>query len=369
MYVKNLRLINFRNYGSLNIQLNKGVNLFIGKNAQGKTNLLESIYFCSTGKSFKTNSDKDIINFNKNVSYIGALLKSQNKEKLIEIKLDRNKTKIIRINKVELEKHKRLHSGLNVVIFSPEDLRLIKDGPFVRRNFLDMEIIQIKPLYEYNISRYNKILFQRNNLLKSKKNNGQLLDIFDFQLANIGTEIIIERNKFINDLSYVSNLVHKKLTNNMEDLTLNYITNVTETKNVKDIIEKDFLYRLKQNRKRDLFKGTTGIGPHRDDIKILINDLDTRSFASQGQQRTAVLSIKLAEVELIKKEKGEYPILLLDDVLSELDEDRRKYLINNFSNLQTIVTSTDVIEIEEMEDIKKKIFYINNGDVYEKGDI
>lgn len=195
------------------------------------------------------------------------------------------------------------------------------------------------------------------------------MDIFDFQLANIGTEIIIERNKFINDLSYVSNLVHKKLTNNMEDLTLNYITNVTETKNVKDIIEKDFLYRLKQNRKRDLFKGTTGIGPHRDDIKILINDLDTRSFASQGQQRTAVLSIKLAEVELIKKEKGEYPILLLDDVLSELDEDRRKYLINNFSNLQTIVTSTDVIEIEEMEDIKKKIFYINNGDVYEKGDI
>ncbi len=369
MYVKNLRLINFRNYGSLNIQLNKGVNLFIGKNAQGKTNLLESIYFCSTGKSFKTNSDKDIINFNKNVSYIGALLKSQNKEKLIEIKLDRNKTKIIRVNKIELEKHKKLQSGLNVVIFSPEDLRLIKDGPFVRRNFLDMEITQIKPMYDYNISRYNKILFQRNNLLKSRKNNEQLLDIFDFQLANIGTEIIIERNKFINDLSYVSNLVHKKLTNNMENLTLNYITNVTETKNVKDIIERDFLDRLKQNRKRDLFKGTTGIGPHRDDIKILINDFDTRSFASQGQQRTAVLSIKLAEVELIKKEKGEYPILLLDDVLSELDEDRRKYLINNFSNLQTIVTSTDVIEIEEMEDIKKKIFYIKNGAVHEKGDI
>lgn len=366
MYVKNLRLINFRNYGSLNIKLNKGVNLFIGKNAQGKTNLLESIYYCATGKSFKTSSDKDIINFKKDVSYIGALLKSQNKEKLIEIKLDRNKPKIIRINKVELEKHKKLHSGLNVVVFSPEDLRLIKDGPFVRRNFLDTEISQIKPIYGYNINRYNKILFQRNNLLKSKKNNEHLLDIFDIQLANIGTKIIMERNRFIKELSQESNIIHKKLTNNIENLVLNYITNVTDTKNIENLIEKEFIDRLKRNRKRDLFKGTTGIGPHRDDIKISINDFDTRSFASQGQQRTAVLSIKLAEVEIIKKEKGEFPILLLDDVLSELDEERRKYLISNFNNLQTIVTSTDVVNIEEMKDINKKIFYIKNGIILEK---
>lgn len=366
MYVKNLRLINFRNYGSLNIKLNKGVNLFIGKNAQGKTNLLESIYYCATGRSFKTSSDKDIINFNKDVSYIGALLKSQNKEKLIEIKLDRNKPKIIRINKVELDKHKKLYSGLNVVVFSPEDLRLIKDGPYVRRNFLDIEISQIKPIYEYNISRYNKILFQRNNLLKSNKNNEQLLDIFDIQLANIGTKIIMERNKFVKDLSYESNIIHNKLTDNIEDLDLNYITNVTDTKDREDKIEEEFIYKLKRNRNRDLLKGTTSIGPHRDDIKISINNFDTRSFASQGQQRTAVLSIKLAEVEIIKKEKGEFPILLLDDVLSELDGERRKYLINNFNNLQTIVTSTDAINIEEMKNIDKKVFYIKDGIILEK---
>src|SRR5699024_3257071 len=174
------------------------------------------------------------------------------------------------------------------------------------------------------------------------------------------------RNRFIKELSQESNIIHKKLTNNIENLILNYITNVTDTKNIENLIEKEFIDRLKRNRKRDLFKGTTGIGPHRDDIKISINDFDTRSFASQGQQRTDVLSIKLAEVEIIKKEKGEFHILLLDDVLSELDEERRKYLISNFNNLQTIVTSTDVVDIEEMKDINKKIFYIKNGIILEK---
>ncbi len=370
MYIESLRLINFRNYSSLNIELNEGVNLFVGKNAQGKTNLLESMYMCATGKSFKTNYDKEMIKFEKNESYIGAILKYQNTEKLVEIKLERDKSKIIKINKIPLEKHKELYNGLNVVVFSPEDLRLIKDGPFERRKFLDTEISQIKPMYRYNINRYNKILFQRNNLLKTKKNErniNKLLDIFDLQLTDVGTEIIIERYKFVEDLSHISKGIHKNLTNGEENLSLSYINNVANNKNDKIIIEQIFMKKLKQNRKRDLLKGTTEFGPHRDDIKININNFDTRSFASQGQQRTAVLSIKLGEVELIKKEKGEFPILLLDDVLSELDEDRRKYLLKNFNKLQTIITSTDTIDLFESKNIEKEIFYIKNGNISSKG--
>ena len=364
MNVESIRLINFRNYNNLNIKLNNETNIFIGNNAQGKTNLLESIYICATGRSFRTNRDKEIINLNKNQAYIGAKIKVNGTEKFIEIKMDRNKQKRIRINRVELKNFRELHSGLNVVVFSPDDLKLIKDGPGERRNFLDASISQIKPIYKHNINRYNKILFQRNNLLKSNKTKSdtlKLLEIFDLQLTKVGVEIIISRYKFIRELSKIAENIHKNLTLKKERLTINYISNIDLTQENKDIMEKDFITKLKLNINKDLALGTTEIGPHRDDMEIKINNMNARTFASQGQQRTIVLSIKLSEVEIIKLDKGNYPVLLLDDVFSELDEERRKYLTMSFNGKQTIITSTDLMDLGKIEEINKSIFYIKDG--------
>lgn len=363
MHVENIRLINFRNYYSLNIDLNKKTNIFIGKNAQGKTNLLEAIYICATGRSFRTNRDKEIINFNKNEAYVGAQMNIGRFEKFIEIKMERDKTKRIRVNKTELKSYKELYSGLNVVVFSPEDLKLVKEGPGERRNFLDMEISQIKPVYSYNINRYNKILFQRNNLLRSskfQKNIKSLLEIFDIQLAKIGTDIIIERNKYIDELSKISNITHNKITLSNEDLELKYISNIEILDNKLEM-EKYYIDKLNKNIDKDIESASTGLGPHRDDILMTINNKDLKIYGSQGQQRTVVLSIKLSEVELIKKERGIYPVLLLDDVFSELDEERRKYLIRSFQDMQTLITVTDAIDLKEMNNIEKSVFYIENG--------
>lgn len=364
MNVESIRLINFRNYYDVSLNLNKRINIFVGKNAQGKTNLLESIYISALGRSFRTNRDREIINLNKQEAYIGSKINVGRTEKLIEIKLEKDKPKRIKVNKVELKNIKELYSGLNVVIFSPDDLRLIKDGPAERRNFLDLSISQIRPVYKYNINKYNKVLFQRNNLLKSNKSKAHilnLLEIFDIQLAKIGTEIIISRLQFVSNLSKITKKIHNKLTLGEEELNLKYNSNIKITN--KNTIEKNFLEQLKINTNKDLVTGVTSIGPHRDDIKIKINNIDARTYASQGQQRTIVLSIKLSEVEIIKMERGVYPVLLLDDVFSELDIDRRKYLTRSFNDMQTIITSTDIIDLDEFNEIEKSIFYIENGEI------
>lgn len=368
MNIESIRLINFRNYKSLTIKLNKQINIFIGNNAQGKTNLLESIYMCATGRSFRTNRDKEIINLNKEEAYIGANIKINNYERFIELKMERDKPKTIRVNKIALKNYKELNSGLNVVVFSPDDLKLVKDGPGERRNFLDLSISQIKPVYKHNLNRYNKILFQRNNLLKSKKPKTEiisLLEIFDLQLANVGTEIILERMKFIKELSSMANDIHNNLTFGKENLNLKYISNIDLNQKYKKNLEKNFLRKIEQNLDRDFKIGTTGIGPHRDDMEISINDMDARTYGSQGQQRTIVLSLKLSEVEIIKEDRGTYPVLLLDDVFSELDGDRRKYLTRSFNNMQTIITSTDVLDLDKLNEIEKSTFYIENGEVVE----
>lgn len=369
MYIEDIRLINFRNYNSLNIKLNKNMNIFIGKNAQGKTNLLESIYICATGGSFRTNRDRELINFYKNEAYIGANVNFNENKRLIEIKLDRNRQKRVKINRVELDNLKELNSGLNVVIFSPEDLKIVKDGPSERRNFLDLSISQIRPVYKYNLNRYNKILYQRNNLLKSNKSKNDiinLIEIFDIQMAKTGTEIILSRKEFLNRLSNESYIIHKQLTSEDEKLDLNYISNVDFYNKNKNEIENNFLKKLKSNVRKDLMTGSTEIGPHRDDIEIKINNMNTRAFASQGQQRTIVLSIKLSQVEIIYMEKGVYPVLLLDDVFSELDGERRKYLSKSFNKMQTIITSTDLLGLEELEKMDKSIFYIDEGEIVYK---
>jgi len=369
VYVKSIRLINFRNYNKLDVQLNDKLNIFLGDNAQGKTNLLESIYICANGKSYRTNRDKELINLEKDKAYIGIEVQKEHFNKYIEVKLEKDKAKRIRINKVELDKLSELTGQINVVIFSPEDLRLVKEGPSERRGFLDNEISQIKPKYKYNLGRYNKILVQRNNLLKIAqydKEKLKLIDVWDTQLSNIAAEIILSRLDFIDKISKISQDIHNKLTGDKEKLTLKYLSSF----NIKDMDKKEiqiyFKKILKDNLDRDIEKGVTEYGPHRDDIDILINNLSSRIFGSQGQQRTAALSVKLAEVELINMETGEYPVLLLDDVLSELDNNRRKYLISTFKDIQTIITSTDDIDTDELVDIDKSIYKIKKGNVLQK---
>ncbi len=365
MHVENIKLINYRNYDNLYVELNGKTNIFIGKNAQGKTNLLEAIYMCARGKSFRTNRDREIINFDKTQAYIGANMNVGQFDKLIEIKMERNKTKRIKVNKTELKNYKELYSGLNVVIFSPEDLNLIKGGPQERRTFLNGEISQVKPIYHHNISRYNRVLFQRNNALKSakfKKNISSILDVFDLQLIKLGSEIIIERNKYIKELSCISNRIHKTTTSGMENLSLKYSSNIDIYED-KIEMEKKYLEKLKNNIAKDIETNFTEFGPHRDDIEMFTNDKDLKTFGSQGQQRTAVLSIKLSEVELINRQVGNYPVLLLDDVFSELDEERRKYLVKSFKDMQTIITVTDAVELNDLADIEYKVFHIEDGNL------
>lgn len=369
MNIERIRLINFRNYISLNLELNKKTNVFVGRNAQGKTNLLEAIYVCATGKSFRTNNDREMINFEKDEAYIGAHMNIEHYERFIEVKLERNQAKTIRINKNKLENNKELNSGLNVVVFAPDDLRLVKDGPAKRRDFLDSEISQIKPIYQFNISRYNKILYQRNNILRSNKlykEKKELLDIFDIQLVKIGSQVIQERNKYIKDLSKISRKIHKRVTSSDEKIKLEYETNVEYNSDL-NILMKSYLNELEKNIDRDIEAKNTSLGPHRDDMKVYINGKDLRIYGSQGQQRTTVLSIKLSEVELIKQVRGNYPILLLDDVFSELDSERRKYLIDSLKNIQTIITVTDTMNLEEMIDIDKSIFYVKDGMLNKRG--
>ena len=366
MIVEGIRLINFRNYNNVGVGFSPGINILIGKNAQGKTNLLEAIYMCSTGRSFRTNRDREIINFQKDEAYVGTQLKIGERDKLTEIKLERDKTKRIKVNKIELKNYRELDTGLKVVLFSPEDLRLIKEGPNNRRNYLDMSISQIKPLYHYNLRRYNKILFQRNNLLKSFRFKGDLsglLDVFDMQLAKSGALIMLERNNYLKLLLKEATNIHTIIANGKETLDIEYNSSVTIEETLSQV-ETNLLESLRKTRQKDIEVRTTEIGPHRDDFSILINGVDSKTYASQGQQRSIVLTLKLSEVEILKKDTGYYPVLLLDDVYSELDEDRRRYLTELFSRMQTFITTTDAVEINGFERFDKEYFYVQEGCLY-----
>lgn len=350
---------------NLNVELNNTLNIFVGDNAQGKTNLLESIYICSNGKSYRTSKDKELINLDKNKAYIGLKVIKERFTKSIEIKFDKEVKKRIKVNKVELNKNSELVGVLNVVVFSPEDLKLVKEGPSERRSFLDGEISQIRPRYKYSLAKYNRILMQRNNLLKSRINQNcyNMLDVWDTQLSHAGADIIVERIKFIEKLAIISKNIHNKLTGGLEELKLKYLPSFQVDGLNRQDVQMSLKSILEKNIEKDIQKGNTEFGPHRDDLDIIINEVSARTFGSQGQQRTAALSLKLAEVELIKYEIGEYPVLLLDDVFSELDINRRKFLITTFKEIQTIITSTDDIDLVELKDIEKKVFFIEQGKV------
>lgn len=352
MHVEKLSLKNFRNLDDLTLELDKGINIFSGENAQGKTNLLESIYFCATGRSHRTHLYKELIKFGEKETYIKLFANNDSFVDCISVHIKKESNKGIAVNNIPVKKLGELFGILLVVIFSPEDLQLIKAGPSERRKFMDMELCQLSPLYYYELGQYYNVLRQRNNLLKEIKKNIGLKDtmfVWDQQLITHGIKIMKHRQNFIEKINIISNKIHSNITNNKECLNIIYRPNTTDS---------DFLIKLNKNIDRDIMQGSTSVGIHKDDLGIFINDIDVRTYGSQGQQRTASLSTKFAEIELIYQEKKTYPVVLLDDVLSELDETRQKFLLEQIENLQTIITCTGI------EDIIKKISHLVNINIY-----
>lgn len=348
MYIKKIQVQNFRNYEKQEVELDKKINIFYGNNAQGKTNILEAIFFSAFGKSFRTSKEKEIIKKDENFSNINIEYEKKDRSGKISISISDKKN--ISINGVKIKKLSELLGNVNIVIFTPDDINILKDGPQKRRRFLDMMIGQLRTNYLYNMNMYLKTLEQRNNYLKQKNINNEMLDIWDEKLAEYGFKIHNYRNEFINKIEEKIKDIHKNITN--EEIEIKYIS---DSSNKEEIIE-----QLKKKRNTDIFRGYTSVGIHRDDFKVYINNEEVSIYGSQGQNRTAVLSLKMAELEVINEDIGEYPILLLDDFMSELDEKRISNFLMNINNIQVIITCTKNMEIKNSKSYEVrqgKIFY------------
>jgi DNA replication and repair protein RecF len=363
MKVKTLSLINYRNYEDLKIDFINNINIFIGQNAQGKTNIVEAIYYAAMGKSHRSNNDQELIKWQKNNAMIKldfTRLEIENNLNF-QFKLAQNKEIIYNSHNI---KPKDLIGLLNVVLFSPEDLSLIKGAPAGRRRFLDTEISQANPAYYKQLLQYNRIILQRNNLLKKIKERKavkDLLDSWDEQLVILAEKITKKRIESVKKLNMLANLMHRKISTNKENLEISYDINGWD--NDENLKLLDFYYKkISENRELDIVRGSTSIGPQRDDIILKVNNVNLRTFGSQGQQRTGVLALKLAELEFIKSETGEYPILLLDDVMSELDFNRREQLLSFIKDkIQTFITATDRNYFPG--NITAKIFKVEQGKI------
>lgn len=368
MKIRQITLKNYRNYETCAVSFSPKLNLIIGPNGQGKTNLLEALYVSGFGKSFRTSKDVEWIKLGEEATFIRLEYEKMGQSGQIEIKLLKNKKKEIKVNGVHLTKMSELIGYLNLVLFSPEDLRLVKESPGERRKFIDRELSHISPAYCHHLIRYNKILDQRNTALKQmnfqKKLSPELLDIWDEQLAEFGAHLILRRHDFIEKLSPVSAQIHSEITEEKENLFVNYICSIKIT-NFKeyDTIKSDFLETLSKNRLKDYERGFTQYGPHRDDLGLEIDGKELRTYGSQGQQRTAALALKLSEIEIIYNVVGEYPVLLLDDVMSELDVRRQNYLIKTFDKVQTIITTTEVGQIYRDHLQSGRLFEVSEGSI------
>ncbi len=357
MIIKSIELADYRNYDSLTMEFCEGTNILYGDNAQGKTNILEAIYVASTTKSHKGSKDKDIVNFDKEEAHIRTYIEKEGVNTRIDMHLRKSKSKGIAIDGQKIKKAADLLGLCNVVFFSPEDLGIIKNGPSERRRFVDMELCQLDNFYLYNLNNYNKIINQRNKLLKDMYMNPQLketLNIWDMQLVSYGSKIIERRKLFVEQLNEIIYDIHKKLSGGKEELTIKYEP---------DVNIDEFEQKLKYSQDRDIKTKMTSVGPHRDDFCFLVGDTDIRKFGSQGQQRTAALSLKLSEIELVKKITKDTPILLLDDVLSELDSNRQNYLLNSIGDIQTIITCTGLEEFVNNRFEIDRVFKVANGEV------
>ncbi|HZJ57964.1 MAG TPA: DNA replication/repair protein RecF [Clostridia bacterium] len=348
MYLRELGLTNYRNYSKLELDFNSNLIIFSGRNAQGKTNILESIFLSCTGRSHRTPRDKELILQGEKEAAIRTMVQKREGPSLIEITLGVKENKKIHINGMAAQRLGELMGHINSVLFSPEDLKLVKGGPAERRRFMDMEISQIKPQYFYSLQQYNRILSHRNNLLKDINENSSLkstLPVWDEQIARVGTYIIAERLDFTENIGKIAHNIHRQISSSGENLEVLYDPSIRFDSPHKNEIEECYLRTLESNHEEDIRRGRTGKGCHRDDLIIGIDDMDVRTFGSQGQQRTSVLSLKLSEIEMMFRETGEYPLLLLDDVLSELDRYRQEQLLSYFDKLQTFMTLTDYPDI------------------------
>ena len=357
MKIKQLKLKNYRNYNLLDLSFDDSTNIFYGDNAQGKTNILESIYLCGTTKSHRGTKDRDLIKFGEEESHIEAIVEKNNTPFKIDIHLKKNSPKGIAINKIPIKRASELFGIINIVFFSPEDLNIIKNGPAERRRFIDLELAQLDKVYLSDLSNYNRIVNQRNKLLKDvydRKDLMETLDIWDLQLVQYGNKIINRRNIFISQLNEIIEKVHSHLTGGKEKLSLQYESSIGVL---------DLEKALFKNRERDIKMKSTSVGPHRDDLCFISNGLDIRKFGSQGQQRTAALSLKLSEIEIVKKIINDEPILLLDDVLSELDKNRQNYLLDSIRDIQTLITCTGLDDFVNHRFSINKIIHVEQGHV------
>ena len=357
MKIKSLKLKNFRNYDLLKLEFDDATNIFYGDNAQGKTNILESIYLSGTTKSHRGTKDRDLVQFGQEESHIEAVVEKNGITYQIDMHLKKNSPKGIAINKIPIRKASELFGIINIVFFSPEDLNIIKNGPSERRRFIDLELSQLDKVYLNNLSNYNRIVNQRNHLLKDitqQRNLMETLDVWEIQLIQYVNKIMDRRKQFVNEINKIISNIHKKLTGQREEIHLIYepsIGNLT--------LEQ----ALSKNRERDMKIKSTSVGPHRDDICFMAGNLDIRRFGSQGQQRTAALSLKLSEIELVRQSIHDTPVLLLDDVLSELDKHRQNYLLDSIHDIQTLITCTGVDEFVNHRFSINKVFHVQDGQV------
>jgi len=362
--VKSICLKNYRNYDNAEVEFADAFNIIYGNNAQGKTNIIEAIFLCASGRSHRTPKDNELLKYGKNFFDIKLEYSRADRNEQIHIVYSNEERKKISINDIPLKKIGGLMGHLNAVIFSPEDLLVIKQGPAERRRFIDITLSQLRPSYFFDLQQYAKILLQRNNLLKSISLNNELadtLEVWDHHLVKTGARIMKARKDFIKRLDVMAAARHEKLTNCEEKLRLEYDPSFKiEETDEEEKIEDAFRRNIRKNREKELMKGTTLTGPQRDDIDIILNGESTRIYASQGQQRTSVLSMKLAEIDIIKEETGEYPVLLLDDVLSELDDRRKEYLLDSIEKIQALITSTDKRFFSRNSD-GSAFFHVENG--------
>lgn len=368
MQIQSITLKNFRNYEGQTVQFDPHRNMIIGENAQGKTNLVEAVYLCAFARSFRTSNAQEMIRFGEKQASIDAEVVSEDIEKRIQILLRSDGKKMLKKDGKILKRASDLLHTVVVVVFSPEDLRIIKDSPDKRRNFLDKEISQLRPGYFESLHRYQEVLRQKNAFLKQLiyKNSGMLpkdseeegvLDVLDMQLADYGTKVILQRRAFVELLNEEASKIQEGISGGREQLRILY----------KETIDPEHFYEtLIEERERDLRNGSAGSGPHRDDLEFLINDKNAKKYGSQGQQRTIALTLKLAEIRIAKSLLGENAILLLDDVLSELDKERQRYLLHNIDDIQIFITSADADEELLTEVNKGKIFRVENGRLTEE---
>ena len=341
----------------MKLDFDGAANIFYGDNAQGKTNILEAVYISGTTKSHRGAKDRELIRFGQDESHIEAIVEKNGIDYQLDMHLKKNSPKGIAINKMPIRKASELFGIVNFVFFSPEDLNIIKNGPSERRRFIDMELSQLDRVYLSNLTNYNRIVNQRNHLLKSMGMGGELkdtLEVWDMQLIQYGDRIIERRKEFLDKVNEIISSIHKKLTGDREEIQVIY-----EPSNGNLTLEQ----ALQKNRERDICIKSTSAGPHRDDICFMVGGLDIRRYGSQGQQRTAALSLKLSEIELVKQAAKDTPVLLLDDVLSELDKHRQNYLLDSINDIQTLITCTGVEDFVNHRFYINKVFHVHGGQV------